>query len=427
MGQSAKPTRQNRTITVDFQEPSTYVQLMNDGKAFVEFVFAFLLSLGFQLAHKATCTGGGCLTRHSHYARIRLGGLTIWRIQCTSCKAVFTVLPHFVLRYRSMRPEVARDVLLATQGGLSLERCAVIGLISPMALYRLVCAFGHQSLVGVLTRCGLPLPTSILADEQHSRCLTERVYLPTIVRGRVLWHLGYSASTSAAAFTESYGVFQRAALAHEPSYQVRGALTDGFDSTVRSMRPLFPGARLGFCLRHALNKLPAKLIGVSASVRQGLRSQFHALLHRCRQRKSLRVVALGQRLRHCADRIATTVGEAHGERVRQWFQNKKAGWYTVLAAPQMPAMSTVLDQAHNAIDRKLFAMKGFHHPSGSQAALLTGLAHLYNLIPYQRRAKNAGLCGVQVEGGRVPTSDWMLNLQILTSGGYQYAPDPPNH
>jgi hypothetical protein len=24
---------------------------------------------------------------------------------------VFTVLPHFVLRYRSMRPEVARDAL----------------------------------------------------------------------------------------------------------------------------------------------------------------------------------------------------------------------------------------------------------------------------------------------------------------------------
>src|SRR5256884_5239186 len=158
MGQSAKPTRQNHTITVDFQEPSTYLQLMNDGKAFVEFVFAFLLSLGFQLAHKATCTGGGCLTRHSHYARIRLGGLTIWRIQCTSCKAVFTVLPHFVLRYRSMRPEVARDVLLATQGGLSLELCAVIGHISPMALYRLVCAFGHHIFVGVLTRSRFPLP-----------------------------------------------------------------------------------------------------------------------------------------------------------------------------------------------------------------------------------------------------------------------------
>ena len=102
-----------------------------------------------------------------------------------------------------------------------------------------------------------------------------------------------------------------------------------------------------------------------------------------------------------------------------WFQAKKAGWYTVLADPQMPAMSTVLDQAHNAIDRKLFMMKGFHHPGGSQPAFLTGLAHLYNLIPYQRRALHAGQCGVEVEGGRLPTHDWMLNLQILTSGGFR--------
>ena len=46
---------------------------------------------------------------------------------------------------------------------------------------------------------------------------------------------------------------------------------------------------------------------------------------------------------------------------------------------------TLLDQAHNALERKLFAMKGFHHPGGSQQAFLTGVAHLYNLIPYQRR------------------------------------------
>ena len=56
------------------------------------------------------------------------------------------------------------------------------------------------------------------------------------------------------------------------------------------------------------------------------------------------------------------------------------------------AMTTVLDQAHNTMDRKLFAMKGFHHPGGSQAAFLTGLAHLYNLIPYQRRALNLKCC-----------------------------------
>src|SRR5207249_2873491 len=241
MGTAAKRTRENRTITVDFRDDATYLQLLGDGKAFVEFVCAFLLSLGFQLAHKATCHGGGCLTRHSHYVRLRVRGITIWRIQCTTCKAVCTVLPHFVLRYRQMRPEVARDALLATHGGLSLELCAVICHISPRALYRLICAFGHHSLVTVLTRCGLPLPTYFLADEKHSRCLTDKVYLPTIVRGRVLWHLGYTEDASAAALTESYGVFQRAASQQEPSYRVRGVLIDGFDSTTKSMRTLFPG------------------------------------------------------------------------------------------------------------------------------------------------------------------------------------------
>ena len=138
MSTAATRTRENRTITVDFRDEATYFQLLGDGKAFVECVCAFLLALGFQLLHKATCDGGGCLTRHSHYARVRLGGVTIWRIQCTTCKAVFTVLPHFVLRYRQMRPEVARDAMLATHGGLRLELCAVICHISPMALYRLV-------------------------------------------------------------------------------------------------------------------------------------------------------------------------------------------------------------------------------------------------------------------------------------------------
>src|SRR5262252_9496255 len=227
MRNTTRRPRENRTITVDFQNEATYFQLLGDGKAFVECVIAFLLSLGFQLAHKATCHGGGCLTRHSHYLRVRLGGVPIWRLQCTTCHGVFTVLPHFILRYRQMRPAVARDVLLATHGGLSLELCAVLYHISPMALYRLVYAFGHHSLVTVLTRCGLPLPVYVLADEKHSRCLTDKVYLPTMVCGRVLWHLGYTTEASAAAFTQSYQAFQRVAVDQEPAYRVKGVLTDG--------------------------------------------------------------------------------------------------------------------------------------------------------------------------------------------------------
>jgi hypothetical protein len=419
MSTAAQPTRENRTITVDFRSEATYFQLLGDGKAFLECVIAFVMSLGFQLKHKTTCRGSGCLTRHSHYARVRLGGIAIWRIQCTTCKAVFTVLPHFILRYRQMRPEVARHALWATHGGLSLELCAVIEHISPMALYRLICALGQHSLVAVLTRCGLPLPVYFLADEKHSRCRTNKVYLPTIVSGRVIWHLGYTENASATALTHSYQEFQHMAINQEPTYRVRGILTDGFDSTTKSMRTLFPGVHLGNCLRHTLIKLPKKLAAITSPVRKALRAQFHTLLYRARQRKGLRVFALGQRLRRFADYVTITAGAANGKRVRQWFQDKKTGWYVVLADPQMPVTSTLLDQAHNAINRKLFMMKAFHHLDGNQKAFLIGLAHLYNLVPYQRRATHAGQCGMEVEGGKVPTCDWLLNLQILTSGGFR--------
>src|ERR671922_1017011 len=111
---------------------------------------------------------------------------------------------------------------------------------------------------------------------------------------------------------------------------------------------------------------------IASPARQTLRTQFHTLLYRARQRKSLRVFALGQQLRHFADHVATTAGTANGERVRRWLQDKKAGWYTVLADPRMPVTSTLLDQAHHAIDRKLFMMKGFYHSGGSQQAVVRG-------------------------------------------------------
>src|SRR5262245_47242771 len=126
MGPLAKPTRENRIITVDFHDEMTSFALLGHTKAFVEIVLAFILSIGFQLKHQATCSARGSLTRHSPYTRVRVGGLTLWRPQCTTCRAVCTGLPHWVLRYRQMRPEVARDALLAAPGGLSLACGAVI-------------------------------------------------------------------------------------------------------------------------------------------------------------------------------------------------------------------------------------------------------------------------------------------------------------
>jgi hypothetical protein len=46
MAQAAKAPRHNRTITVDFHDEATYSQLLGNTKAFIEFVLAFILSIG---------------------------------------------------------------------------------------------------------------------------------------------------------------------------------------------------------------------------------------------------------------------------------------------------------------------------------------------------------------------------------------------
>ena len=66
MGQTAKVTRKNRTITVDFHNEATYGQLLANTKAFGACVLAFLLSIGFPLLHQTSWSKGGSLTRHSH-------------------------------------------------------------------------------------------------------------------------------------------------------------------------------------------------------------------------------------------------------------------------------------------------------------------------------------------------------------------------
>ena len=45
MRHATRQTRDNRTVTVDFHDEATYVQLLGDGKACVEWVIAFIFVL----------------------------------------------------------------------------------------------------------------------------------------------------------------------------------------------------------------------------------------------------------------------------------------------------------------------------------------------------------------------------------------------
>jgi len=48
---------------------------------------------------------------------------------------------------------------------------------------------------------------------------------------------------------------------------------------------------------------------------------------------------------------------------------------------------------------------------------LRGLAHLYNLLPYERRAQHAGHCGVAVEGGTPHVTGGSIAKSSLLEAG----------
>ena len=346
MQQQIPRVRKDRTSVVDFHDEATYVGLLSQGKVFLDFVVAFILPIGFQLKHKPACAGGFCLTRHSHYIRVRLSGVTIWR-------------------YRAMKPDVAKQALLATYDGLSLELCAVLSHVSPMAIYRLVCAIARHGLVPVLRRCQLPLPRDLLVDETHTHCQKAKVYLPTIAQGRLLWHLGYTPAKSVQAFRHSYGLFRQAASQADPHYRVLEIFTDGFESTIHSMRTLFPKAAIGNCLLHAMTKVPTKLPASSTALCRQLSRRFAQVFDEVHKRAGQRVFALGQKLRRFTEYVGIVAGQAQRLRIHEWMTQKKPGWYAVYTNRQRPRTTTWVDRAHNALDRKLFMMQGFHHPHGT--------------------------------------------------------------
>jgi len=175
------------------------------------------------------------------------------------------------------------------------------------------------------------------------------VYLPTIGCGRVIWHLGYTSAKSVNAFAASYGEFKGAALAIDRSYRALGRLTDGFNSTVKSLQRLFPTAKLAFCMLHATFKLPAHIKGVTKTGSQTLSEQFRGIFFVNRARKTADHHSLGQRLRRFVQEVTHLAGEDNGQRVRRWIERKKAGWHGMFENANIPLPTTLIDQIHNTI------------------------------------------------------------------------------
>jgi len=409
----------NRTIVVDFGEESYYQNIIGNGKAFLEFVMAYIMSIGFQLLHKQYCTGGSCLTRHSHYARVKCGGITIWRIQCTTCKAVFTVMPSFLIRYFSCKTEQVKRAIIAYHGGLSFENCAICYNISPMCLYRLICAFGKHCLATMLYQAGVPLPKNLQADEKHTKCLGEKGYIPLLTCGHAIWDIDYIDNVDEQTLAPFYQQFVEQTKALEPNYAPKTITHDGFKATIKALREIFKNTcTYLLCWLHACRSIGNIITSYSKEEADKISGRLWIMLLRCHKKVSLKNVSRRSCLTALLRKYKPLLPPDIFEELKAWIDRKKPYFYAGMDYPLALSFSYSIDHICNHLDRKLFMMKHFHHPNARKDLFLKGFALLHCFIPYQRFAINAFKSPAQVEGASLPHHDWFVSLLILTSQGY---------
>ena len=180
------------------------------------------------------------------------------------------------------------------------------------------------------------------------------------------------------------------------------------------MRVLFPRARR-VCACATPSQAPDKLIGARPRYQGCARTSRSAAP--VSPSEKLCGCGVGSAARRFADPITATVGEEHGERVRHGSRRRnQAG--TRARRPHMPA-GTFLDQAHNAI-AGVFRHERIPLPVGAKPRS-HWLEHLYNLIPYQRRAKTRSCVGWK---WKLPRADFGLDAQPANPDlrRYRYAP-----
>lgn len=134
---SAKRPNQNRTAIVYFgatrQDYLDLVQGDAHHQAYIEYIQTPLQVQLTSDKHTSTCRATSRYTVHSQRERKLKGWqggieiLPICRVKCCECKAVFTVLPSFIPRYRRQDTDCLGKLLEMTLGmGLTQRETATI-------------------------------------------------------------------------------------------------------------------------------------------------------------------------------------------------------------------------------------------------------------------------------------------------------------
>ena len=92
----------------------------------------------------------------------------------------------------------------------------------------------------------------MIADEKHTRCRGQRVFIPTTVADNCILGAEVVEAADTETLTDGYQVFADEAGPLDPAYAPQTVNTDGWQPTQAAWKTLFPSITLVLCFFHAV-------------------------------------------------------------------------------------------------------------------------------------------------------------------------------
>ena len=441
-----KPNRQNRTVTLHLGNTLAEYQSMISTEEGIQDLIrrvevADSLNWGpLARGHQADCPRCLQFTHHDAYLRWvqhfdgTRSPVTMVRVRCLECGAVFSIQPSFIVRYKRYDTdaiEKSMTLLFIAEGSyrmtnvsqalgidtrhagtwLALEEAEPLA-ISPMALWGLVQWLGQLSPAQLNLALGVEPPTHVIEDEKHAKECGEKAYVPMVYAPKeaLIWWVDYVDSVSEATLRDSLERFK--ALSQRLAHIV-GATVDGWDPAQKALQAAFPGITLVECHMHALLKLGQHLATFKRQRKKA--GQPVSELEEARIRQAfVRVLQAPtpEAYQKALDELPDAFEHEPLASRKDSLRIKQALFQAWTSDAKLAVVTTALDQCMKFLNRKLDNMQTLHGPC-SGLATVNAWAITRNCWRFLKGAKRAGLSPLELAGADFLGIPWMQLVNLL--------------
>jgi hypothetical protein len=278
-------------------------------------------------------------------------GFQMRRIKLSDGNA-YQIRPSFVMPYLIAKISEVEKALFLCRWGVPFWALTYVFGRNDMFWYRAYVSLGRNSIVGTTVKDPDRLPKDLAADEKHTRFFGEKAFVTTTVARECILGVGLTDSAGTKDLTKGYAHFKEEAVNLRPDYQPGTVNTDGWESTQRAWKALFPGVTVILCFLHAFLSIKDR-----CKRHKDLQSSISDRVWSIYQAKSL--TQFSQRIRRLREWATIIAVDPVREKVLG-LCDKAPELKKSFSHPEAYRTSNALDRLMDYQDRILYSIRYFH-------------------------------------------------------------------